>query len=483
VHHDDVASLRRHHPAWILLRADSAPLIASTLHRVFVAQNCRTIAQQALVEALEDDLYRLRQIDPSAYPRSAKDYLADWSAPERGWLRRFYPQGSDEPHYDLTTGAEKALIWLASLSQRSFVGTESRLLTMFDLLRQMVEGTQTDPEVRIKALEQRRAAIDAEIARVRAGEVPLLDDTALRDRFQQFTATARDLLGDFREVEDNFRTLDRGVRERIAGWEGSRGSLLDDVFGQRDAITESDQGLSFAAFWDFLMSSARQDEFDDLLEHILKLPAIDAGDGQIRYVLHDWLKAGDAVQRTVAHLSQQLRRFLDDKAYAQNRRVAQLIRGIEAMALRARDDQPAGTFTDLPGTRADLAMPMSRRLHDPRVRVAIEEVTLDAGEEGFDADALYSAFTVDERRLRSAIDAAFADAKQVSLAAVVEGNALTQGLAELMTYLSIADSDPDAVFVDGQTQPIAWESEGGHVHAETPTVLFTRSAHDGVDHD
>ena len=473
--YDDVAALRRHHPAWLLLRADSAPLVASTLHRVFVAQNCRTITQQSLVEALEDDLYRLRQIDPAAYPRSAKDYLTDWSAPERGWLRRFYPPGSDEPHYDLTTGAEKALTWLASLSQRSFVGTESRLLTLFELLRQMMEGTQTDPEQRIKTLEQRRAAIDAEIERVRGGDVPLLDDTALRDRFQQFTATARDLLSDFREVEDNFRTLDRGVRERIAGWEGSRGALLDDVFGKRDAITESDQGLSFAAFWDFLMSSARQDEFDDLLEHVLLLPAIDAGDGQIRYVLHDWLKAGDAVQRTVAHLSQQLRRFLDDQAYAQNRRVAQLIRGIEAMALRVRDDQPAGAFTDLPGTRAEVAMPMSRRLHDPRVKVTLDEVTLDAGEEGFDADALYSAFTVDAGRLRSAIDAELVVAEQVSLAGVVDSNALTQGLAELMTYLSIADHDPAAVFVDDQTQPIEWESDGTQVHAEAPTVIFTRS--------
>ncbi|MEZ5159222.1 MAG: DUF3375 family protein, partial [Candidatus Nanopelagicales bacterium] len=59
--HDDVAALRRHHPAWLLLRADSAPLVASTLHRVFVAQNCRTIIQHELVEALDDDLYRLRR--------------------------------------------------------------------------------------------------------------------------------------------------------------------------------------------------------------------------------------------------------------------------------------------------------------------------------------------------------------------------------------------------------------------------------------
>jgi|GEM_PF-5143508 len=41
-------------------------------------------------------------------------------------------------------------------------------------------------------------------------------DTALKVRFQQFTHLARELLTDFREVEHNFRGLDRRVRERIA---------------------------------------------------------------------------------------------------------------------------------------------------------------------------------------------------------------------------------------------------------------------------
>jgi hypothetical protein len=45
-------------------------------------------------------------------------------------LRKFYPSGSDEPHFDLTPSTEKAITWLASLIERAFVGTESRLLTL-----------------------------------------------------------------------------------------------------------------------------------------------------------------------------------------------------------------------------------------------------------------------------------------------------------------------------------------------------------------
>ncbi len=71
---------------------------------------------------------------------------------------------------------------------------------------------------------------------------------------------ARELLTDFREVEYNFRQLDRRVRERIALWEGSKGALLEEIMGERDLIADSDQGRSFRAFWDFLLSSRRQEE-------------------------------------------------------------------------------------------------------------------------------------------------------------------------------------------------------------------------------
>jgi Protein of unknown function (DUF3375) len=36
-------------------------------------------------------------------------------------------------------------------------------------------------------------------------QIDLLDHSAVRDRYQQFANTARDLLAGFREVEENFR--------------------------------------------------------------------------------------------------------------------------------------------------------------------------------------------------------------------------------------------------------------------------------------
>ncbi len=41
-----------------------------------------------------------------AYPKTAKAYLDDWSTTEAGWLRMYYPSGSDEPHLDATPAVE-----------------------------------------------------------------------------------------------------------------------------------------------------------------------------------------------------------------------------------------------------------------------------------------------------------------------------------------------------------------------------------------
>jgi hypothetical protein len=470
-------AMRRQHPAWRLLAADSGPLVASFLHRVFVEPNMRAMSQSDLAEALDDTLFVLReQRGAQAWPKDALDYLNDWAANERGWLRKFYPPGSDEPHFDLTPATEKAIAWLTGLAERGFVGTESRLLTLFDLLRQMDEGSEADPQVRLRELHRRRDEIDAEIVRVQQGDVPLLNDTALRERFQQFTALARELLADFREVEQNFRGLDRRVRERIAQWDGSKGELLQDVMGERDAIAESDQGRSFRAFWDFLMSQARQDELTRLLERVLRLEPVAelAPDARLRRVHYDWLEAGEQAQRTVALLSQQLRRFLDDQAYLENRRIMELLRGIEAGALAVRESPPAGQFMTLADTAAAIELPMERPLHAVTVKTAIASVILEAGAEDLDASALFSQFVIDKAALVQHLRRTLQQRAQVTLLELLEARPLTQGLAELVAYLQIAAAGPNAVD-ENVVDVVRWHGvDGRERRARLPRVIFSR---------
>ena len=95
---DEITALRRHSAAWRLLNAANAPLILAFCDKVFVAGNVRSISTSDLVSRLDDELYALNErLGGQAYPRPAKAYLDDWAAPEAGWLRKYYPEGSDEP--------------------------------------------------------------------------------------------------------------------------------------------------------------------------------------------------------------------------------------------------------------------------------------------------------------------------------------------------------------------------------------------------
>ncbi|NWD48410.1 DUF3375 domain-containing protein [Pseudomonas gingeri] len=475
-------ALRTRHPAWRLLNSPHAPLVASFLHRVFVAPNVRVMAAADLVEALEDELYALRQAQGAeAFPRSALEYLNDWAEIDKGWLRKFYRQGTDEPQFDLTPSTEKAIAWLESLGERSFVGTESRLLTLFELLKQMNEGSEADPAKRLEELQKRRDEIDAEIAQVRSGHVALLDDTALKDRFQQFLQLARELLTDFREVEHNFRQLDRRVRERIALWEGSKAALLDEIMGEHDTIADSDQGRSFRAFWDFLMSSSRQEELSELLDKVLALTAVSElkPEPRLRRVHYDWLEAGEHTQRTVALLSQQLRRFLDDQAWLENRRIMDILREIEAKALAIRDNPPANNFTEVDELAATIELPMERPLHTPPLKPLIADIVLQAGNEDVDDAALYSQVVVDTARLTRHIRKALQDRAQVTLLELIKIQPLQHGLAELVAYLQLGSETFKATVDENTPEDIAWDSLSADGHplrksARMPRIIFVR---------
>jgi flagellar motility protein MotE (MotC chaperone) len=470
--------MRQTHPAWRLLCSPHAALVAGFLHRVFIAPNVRQMAQADLAEALEDELFGLRQrYGPEPFPRAAQAYLNEWADNDKGWLRKFYPPGSDEPHFDLTPATEKALAWLAGLTEQTFVGTESRLLTLFELLRQMSEGSQTDPRARIAELERRREDIDREIARIQAGDIPLLDDTALKDRFQQFLQLARDLLSDFRQVEHNFRALDRRVRERISLWEGAKGELLEEIMGERDAIADSDQGKSFRAFWDFLMSSSRQEELSRLLQQVLSLPPVAAlePDPRLRRVHYDWLEAGEHAQRTVARLSQQLRRFLDDQVWLENRRIMEILHGIETRVLAVRDTPPAGPFMEIADTAAAIELPCERPLYRIPIRPRITELELAAGEADVDLTALYDQVVVDPAELIRRIHQDLQMHPQVRLSEVIARHGLRHGLTELVAYLHLASQWPH-VAVDDQTRDqVTWQTaEGTLRRAWMPRIIFLR---------
>lgn len=473
---DDLAQLKDQHPAWRLLRAGSAPLVLSFLGRHFVDENRGATGASALADALDDHLYAIRQQDPELYPRAPIDYLDEWATHERGWLRKFYPVDSDEVHYDATPVIEKAYAWVKSLRRREFVGTESRLHSLVDLLRQIVHGSETDPQARVAELERRRQQIDEEIEAVHEGRISLMNETAVRERYHLFSSTARELLSDFREVEENFRGLDRSARERIASWDGSKGELLAELVSSRTDIAASDQGRSFQAFYDFLLSEQRQQELAELLDEVQRMSAVDA-DRRVRFIHHDWAEAAERTQQTVRNLSEQLRRFLEEQSWLENRRVLDLVRSVEQAAIRVRNDSPAhelGLTINEPGI--DIALPFERPLYSVRPEVSVDSLIAPDEPHEADYDALLAQRFVDSARLADNVRAIVPPRNTAELADILDLYPAEEGIAEVLGYLTLNDDDIRIDMHDeGEITIDYTDPSGARRRTRMPRVTVTRT--------
>jgi Protein of unknown function (DUF3375) len=480
--YEEIAALRAGSPAWRLLRADNAPLVLSFLGRVFVDDNVRDVSSSQLISWLDDELFGLNErLGEGTYPKSAKAYLDDWAAPESGWLRKFYPPGSDEPHYDATPAVERAVAWVRALRDRAFVGTESRLNTVFELLRQLVYGSETDAGTRLEELQRRRREIDREIAAVEGGDFAVLDPTARRERYQQFAETARALLSDFREVESNFRRLDRDLRERITTWGGGKGQLLDEVVGDRSHITDSDQGRSFRAFYDLLLSPTRQRELTELLERVHRLDLADHADPRLRYIHHDWLDAGERAQSTVRQLSEQLRRFLDDQVWLENRRVMELLRSIESQSLELRDRVGGDFVHEIDASAPTMRLPMERPLYTRPRSAAVNSAGVERGLFDGESTALFEQTYVDPAPLIRSVRKALQRSSQIPLSDIVAETPITHGLSELVTYLALDDEGFTTVFDESERDTVGWSDESGSTRVATlPRVIYARKGSGGV---
>lgn len=475
-----INALRENHPGWSLLRAQNAPLAVSFFMAAFTGPNQRNIGRQQLIDILDDLLFGLRDAyGEDRFPRPASEYLDEWAAPERAWLRKYYPPGQDEPHYDLTPVAEDVVRWVESLRGRDFVATQSRLTSIFAVLKQLVQQSETDPEVRLAELQRQRDGIDAEMERIRAGNIRVMTGPEALDHFQQLTTLAKDLLADFREVEQNFRKLDRQVREQIATWDGTQGELLESIFSNQQDISSSLQGRTFQGFWDYLMSPQLRTELRELLERATQIEALAEVDNlhAVTNLHQDWLPAVEQTQGTVRQLSQQMRRLLDDKVFLENKRIMQLIRSVESSALTTREKPPSGDFMAIAAPSVDITLPFERPLYEPSRRVMVDDEVVTADDSDVDAGALFSQFHVDKERLKANIDAVLAEAEQATLAEITTAYPLSQGLAEIVTYYQLATESDWASINPEATQQVSWQLPDGSIREATvEQIIFGRPA-------
>ena len=87
-------------------------LVLNFLTLAFIQPNRRAIPAPQIAAHLGAYLDQLRETYPKRYPRSPRDYLEDWAAPDRAYLRKYYPKSGPDAEFDLTPATEKEIEWL-----------------------------------------------------------------------------------------------------------------------------------------------------------------------------------------------------------------------------------------------------------------------------------------------------------------------------------------------------------------------------------
>lgn len=465
-----------------LLRSRHAALILSFLHKQFKVTQRVSVAQLELETKLSDCLELLQEVYPDRYCRSPKEYLSEWC--DDGLLRKIF-DSSDEPKFTLTPAAEKVIAWLEDLQQKNeFVGTESRFLQIFLLLKEIRDRSTTDVEERVSQLEQDRDRFQQEIDLIRqTGAVERYNQTQLQERFFLANQLTGNLIADFRDIEQNFRNLTRTIKEAQLQQDARKGAVVSRVLDADQELKESDQGKSFYAFWNFLMSTSKRQELRSLIQDVYTLEEIQPltkEHGLLRRIERNLIDAGEYIVQSNYRLTEKLRQMLDERNLMENRRVGELIIDVQRLALQVANCASAESdFWQLEGEPA-VSLVMERPLHPleesetPTFSLDFSDLPEATLEE--EIAELYQQFYVNENELLQRIDGLLEHRSTVLLTELFQSYPVSQGLAEIVAYLAIAtQGDRHSIntsTIDSITIP-SLESDK-QLRLTLPQVIFRR---------
>jgi hypothetical protein len=357
------------------------------------------------------------------------------------------------------------------------VGTESRLENIFSGLDDILRNTTTDINVRIQQLKTDAARIQEEIDRIRAtGAVPIYTPVQVNERFALLLSTARELLGDFRLVEENFKRIAQQIAEQHAKPEYTKGAILGHMLDADDALKKSEQGQSFYAFWGLLLATERRLKFQEALQNVLSLPELNErlkNNPLLKNLVSHLLIEGEKVLDSHQRMSTNLRRVLDTTRAVDRAHVQSLIKDIHALAVRLKTDPPDGAIWSVEES-PEFFNAMSRPLW--QAPEALDEVkSVDVADDRISLEMLKKFSNLPHIRLhdlRKNVDTCLEQISTLTLEMVLDRFPPKYGMTEVLGYLIVA-LESQKHFVDEEEQVITIP---GPVPARwrVPKVLFCK---------
>ena len=485
---EDIGNVFLNSPALQMLRLRNAGWILPFLYRVFKEDNKAIIPEAQLslllteeltmhasgIEVFEEALINFGEDEES---RSRK-YLLNWVQKR---ILQDFPDAEGNAQYQLSAYAEKVFQWIQTLQLKQFVGTESRFKLLFGSLRDVVENTEDDKARKLEILKNKRAEIDKEIKALELGIAPVRYTNAqVQERLELFTRLCYDLISDFREVEDNFKQIHRSIVEQYTRDEQNKGAIVGFAFEAYDALRGSNQGKSFYAFWDFLISRSGQEEWRKLTVQLIDLitdRGIETDLVFLSNIKSLLLEQGKAVYNANDKMAEKLSRIITEKEVARHRRLRSQISSIKELVFELMEEAeiPCGMLLEAP---PDIRMVMDRKLMLEQKRPGVNlKQPANAIERIEDIDR-FSKFLntsfIDKKRLWQKVEQVLEKRKTATLKEIIENTSLENGLAEIVSYYSfLKDKSQRVHILENSTEHIALNKEETKF-VEVPFLLFNK---------
>lgn len=439
-------------PAMRLLRSPHAPYIVDFVHQQFKQSGKIAISYSDLLAALIAYREWVQESDPDILKDKPETYLAHWCANDTRWLLRTYvsgksESGKNEAVYQLTSATEDVLAFLDRVldQEMGFVGTESRLKLVIDTLSDVVVGASDDPETRLEHLRAEKQRIAQEIEQIESeGCVTRYQPAQLRDRFNTAISLLKELQGDFRAVEEKFKEITQQVQQRQFAGRDTRGGILEFALDAEDVLKREDQGVSFYAFVDFILSPTQQEKLQQIIQqiaHIQELAEHVDGLETVQRMVPSLLAEAEKVMRTNQRLSATLRRLLDSRGHRERQRIAQLLREIRGVAASLANDPPRNEVQLEVETKIEVASPFAKTFWSEPPRFA----TIDLTEHVPDIQQRAQAFQslarmqrLDWKGMQANIRRVLQDLASATLGDVLAEHPPQSGVIEVLGYLQIA---------------------------------------------
>ncbi len=458
-----------------LLKSRSAPLYLSFIYKEFKVNHNTTVEFNDLIVKLINHLEEITWEIPEmqSVEEYGKKLIEQWCSEDFRLLRRFYTRDG-EMFLELTSDSERALKWMEELNPKEYVGTESRFNNIYRLLEELSTGVNENPEDRIRELKEEKRKIDSEIREIEiSGKVKTLNSFQIEERFYQVSMAARELLSEFKSVDDNFRNLVHNFY--IKGLkEDSRGELLGATLDGYSELLDSAQGRSFSGFWNFLISDMGSDNIGKMVSQIYE-NLKDSNLHEDRFLmnlkkyLHD---SGQKVLATNHKLAAKLNRVLSDPKKRENKMLNSLIQDIKTTILQSRSDLNINEkdFMYIDG-EPDIYLPMERPLTLPQITKVYEMPELQT-RSITDFAKLFSFHSIEREEVLKVIKNSLKCRDRVYLSQLVLDKPVKYGLEEILTYFDIASSNSRYSIIPEKKIAISYQIEDKVKTIELPEILF-----------